>query len=218
MMTTLPQHFFVTGTDTGVGKTHASVKLIQQLVAQGLKVVGMKPVASGCEWIDGVWQNEDVAKLVAASNVNAPLDLVNPYRFDPPIAPHIAAAQIGKPIELDVIVDAYHQLCRLADVVVVEGAGGLLVPLNETQTIADLILALRLPAVMVVGMKLGCINHALLTAQVMQQKNILLAGWVANHVDAAMQVKSENLNTLHSMLGMPPLTTFAFEPQLSRDD
>lgn len=216
MMTALPQHFFVTGTDTGVGKTHVSVKLIQQLVAQGLKVVGMKPVASGCEWIDGVWQNEDVAKLVAASNVNAPLALVNPYRFDPPIAPHIAAAQIGTPIELCVIVDAYHQLSRLADVVVVEGAGGLLVPLNGTQTIADLILALRLPAVMVVGMQLGCINHALLTVQVMQQKNIGLIGWVANHLDDSMQVKLENLHTLQSMLGVPLLATFAFETLLNK--
>lgn len=215
MMNALPRHFFVTGTDTGVGKTHASVKLIQQLVAQGLKVVGMKPVASGCEWIDDVWQNEDVAKLVAASNVNAPLDLVNPYRFDPPIAPHIAAAQIGKPIELAVIVDAYHQLCRLADVVVVEGAGGLLVPLNGTQTIADLILALRLPAVMVVGMKLGCINHALLTAQVMQQKNIPFVGWVANHIDAEMQVQTENMATLQHMLAQPPLLTLPFARDLT---
>lgn len=197
----LPQHLFVTGTDTGVGKTHVSVHLIQHWVAQGRKVVAMKPVASGCDWIDGVWQNEDVARLVAASNVKAPRSLVNPYCFDPPIAPHIAAAQAGVTLDIAVIVDAYQQLCQLADVVIVEGAGGLLVPLNSEHTIAELITALQLPALLVVGMKLGCINHALLSAAVMQHRQIGWAGWVANHVDAQMQVPQENFDTLQAALG-----------------
>ena len=206
----LPHHLFVTGTDTGVGKTHVSVHLIRQLVAQGRKVVAMKPVASGCDWIDGVWQNEDVAKLMAASNVAAPRSLVNPYCFDPPIAPHIAAAQAGVSIDIDVIVAAYQQLAQMADVVIVEGAGGLLVPLNAKQTMAALITALQLPALLVVGMKLGCINHALLTADAMRQRQIALAGWVANHVDPSMQVQAENLHTLSTFL-QPPLLTLPFE-------
>lgn len=206
-----PGHVFVTGTDTGVGKTHVSVHLIQQWVAAGLRVVAMKPVASGCDWIDGRWQNEDVAKLRAASNVDAPLEWVNPYCFDPPIAPHIAAAQAHVQIDLAVIVHAFQQLSRLADVVVVEGAGGLLVPLNDRQTIADLIQSLNLPALLVVGMKLGCINHALLTAAVMQQQRIPMAGWIANHVDAQMQVQSENLRTLQACLGLPPGLVLPFQ-------
>lgn len=211
----LPKHLFVTGTDTGVGKTHVTVHLIQHFVAQGYKVVAMKPVASGCEWIDGVWQNEDVCRLVAASNVHAPLSLVNPYCFDPPIAPHIAAQQAGVRLSLPLIVDAYRQLTALADVVIVEGAGGLLVPLDTADTpvmtIADLILALELPALLVVGMKLGCINHALLTAQVLQQRNIPLAGWVANQIDPHMLVSAENLQTLHSTLHSPPVLTLPYQ-------
>lgn len=209
-MRTLPRHFFVTGTDTGVGKTTVTVRLMQQLIAQGLTVIGMKPVASGCEWLDGRWQNEDVRQLTAASNVSAPPELVNPYCFEPAIAPHVAAAQAGVRIELNVILEAYAQLATMADVVIVEGAGGLLVPLNGEQTIADLIQALKLPALLVVGMRLGCINHALLTAQVMQQHGIELCAWVANSIDPLMSVPRENLQTLSHHL-QPPLLEIPFE-------
>jgi len=206
-----PRHFFVTGTDTSVGKTTVTVRLMQQLVAQGLTVIGMKPVASGCEWVDGRWQNDDVLQLTAASNVSAPAELINPYCFEPAIAPHIAAAQAGVEIDFNVIRAAYAQLTTMADVVIVEGAGGLLVPLNATQTIADLIQALSLPALVVVGMRLGCINHALLTAQVLKQRNIDFCGWVANNIDPQMSVPQENLQSLITGLQQPPVLQVPFQ-------
>ena len=213
-MHALPRHFFVTGTDTSVGKTTVTVRLMQQLVAQGLTVIGMKPVASGCEWLDGRWQNDDVLQLTAASNVSAPAELINPYCFEPAIAPHIAAAQAGVEIDFDVIRAAYEQLTAMADVVIVEGAGGLLVPLNATQTIADLIQALSLPALVVVGMRLGCINHALLTAQVLKQRNIDFCGWVANNIDPQMSVPQENLQSLITGLQQPPVLQVPFQESL----
>lgn len=213
-MHALPRHFFVTGTDTSVGKTTVTVRLMQQLVAQGLTVIGMKPVASGCEWVDGRWQNDDVLQLTAASNVSAPAELINPYCFEPAIAPHIAAAQAGVEIDFNVIRAAYEQLTTMADVVIVEGAGGLLVPLNATQTIADLIQALSLPALVVVGMRLGCINHALLTAQVLKQRNIDFCGWVANSIDPQMSVPQENLRSLITGLQQPPMLQVPFQESL----
>ena len=213
-MHALPRHFFVTGTDTSVGKTTVTVRLMQQLVAQGLTVIGMKPVASGCEWVDGRWQNDDVLQLTAASNVSAPAELINPYCFEPAIAPHIAAAQAGVEVDFNVILAAYAQLTTMADVVIVEGAGGLLVPLNATQTIADLIQALSLPALVVVGMRLGCINHALLTAQVLKQRNIDFCGWVANNIDPQMSVPQENLQSLITGLQQPPVLQVPFQESL----
>ena len=210
-VTTLPRHFFVTGTDTGVGKTTVTVRLMQQFIAQGLKVVAMKPVASGCEWVDGRWQNEDVMQLTAASNVQAPPELVNPYCFQPAIAPHIAAAHAGVEIQLDVIHDAYSELAKLADVVIVEGAGGLLVPLNKTHTMLDLLQILALPALVVVGMRLGCINHTLLTVQALQQQQIPWCGWVANQIDPDMSMPQENLQTLIDWLQQPPVLQLAYQ-------
>ncbi|MFD0913541.1 dethiobiotin synthase [Methylophilus luteus] len=209
--TGLPRHLFVTGTDTGVGKTTVTEHLIQQLVAQGLKVVGMKPVASGCEWLAGRWQNEDVMRLTAASNVQAPPELVNPYCFQPAIAPHLAAIAAGVDIRLDVIQSAFTELAAMSDVVIVEGAGGLLVPLNATHSIADLVQALQLPALLVVGMRLGCINHALLTAQLLQQRQIPCCGWVANQIDSHMAMQDENLQTLTDWLQQPPLLHLPYQ-------
>lgn len=214
-MRTLPRHFFVTGTDTSVGKTTVTVRLMQQMVAQGLTVIGMKPVASGCEWVDGRWQNDDVMQLTAASNVAAPPELINPYCFEPPIAPHIAAAQAGVEIDVKVIQSAYAQLSSMADVVIVEGAGGLLVPLNATQTVADLIQSLNLPALMVVGLRLGCINHALLTAQVLKQRDIDFCGWVANSIDPQMSMPEKNLQTLIEGLQQSPLLEIPFQESLT---
>ena len=196
---------FVTGTDTEVGKTYVTVKLMQAMITQGLKVVGMKPVASGCATIDGIWQNEDVAKLIAASNVEAPREWVNPYCFDAPIAPHIAAQKQGMTIDVNVIVSAYNKLKNMADVVIVEGAGGLLVPLNSTHSMADLIAALNLPIVLVVGMKLGCINHAMLTHAAIKQRGLAMKHWVANHIDPNMAEQEENLSSLIHGLGQVPL-------------
>jgi dethiobiotin synthetase len=196
----MKQAYFITGTDTGIGKTYVACQMIREYVAQGYRVVGMKPVAAGCELVDGQWVNEDVALLRQASNVQAPLHLVNPYCFTAPIAPHIAASQEGVDIQLDDIQRAFNELAQLADIVVVEGAGGLLVPLNAESTIADLIALLNIPIVLVVGMRLGCINHALLTLEVIQFRRLPISAWVANPIDKDMLCYEENLNTLRSRM------------------
>lgn len=197
--------YFVTGTDTDVGKTHVACQLIAQNVAQGYKVVGMKPVAAGCELINGEWVNQDVQKLTDASNVKAPRELVNPYFFNEPIAPHLAANMAGVEIKIDKIKHAYQQLTNMADVVIVEGAGGFLVPLNETQSLADLAEALALPIILVVGMKLGCINHSLLTVEVIKARGLKLHGWVANHIDPNMAMRKENIETITEQLQLAPM-------------
>ncbi|TCS73396.1 dethiobiotin synthetase [Sulfuritortus calidifontis] len=196
---------FVTGTDTGVGKTRVAVALIEALKAQGLRVVGMKPVAAGCDEVAGEWLNEDVARLRAAANVAAPMAWVNPYRFPEPIAPHIAAARQNTRIELAPIVAAYRELERLADCVVVEGAGGFRVPLNEAEDSADLAVALGLPMVLVVGLRLGCLNHALLSAEAIAARGLTLAGWVANGIDPIMALRAENVRALRERIAAPCL-------------
>jgi len=197
--------YFVTGTDTDVGKTHVACQLIQQYVDQGLKVIGMKPVAAGCELVDGAWVNEDVQKLTAASNVTAPAELVNPYCFKEYIAPHLAAERAGVEIQLDTILQAYQQLTTMADVVIVEGAGGFLVPLNSKVGLAELAEALAIPVVMVVGMRLGCISHSLLTVESIKARGLTLHGWVANHIDPEMDLREENVQTIAQQLAVPPL-------------
>ncbi len=197
--------FFVTGTDTEIGKTHVTCLLLRQYAAQGLKVIGMKPIAAGCEQIDSEWVNDDVQRLVAASNVQAPMDLINPYRFIEPIAPHLAAEKAGVTIDIDVIVGAFKQLQAMADVVIVEGAGGFLVPLNTSSNMADLAIALGIPTILVVGMRLGCINHSLLTAEAIKSRGLMLHGWIANHIDPEMDVQKENIQTITQQLGLDPL-------------
>jgi dethiobiotin synthetase len=196
----MTQSYFITGTDTGVGKTYVACKLIKQYIAQGFKVVAMKPVAAGCELVDGVWVNEDVKLLTEASNVKVPADLINPYCFKEPIAPHIAAQHEGVIISLEVIESAYHQLTQMADIVIVEGAGGLLVPLDSELTIADLIARLNIPTILVVGLKLGCINHTLLTMEVSASRNLPITMWVANSLGEEMQACVENTHTLATKL------------------
>ena len=196
----MKQAFFITGTDTGIGKTYAACKLIQQYVAQGYKVVGMKPVAAGCELINGEWINDDVLKLEAVSNVKASRKLTNPYSFKEPIAPHIAAELAGEAIDITVIKQAFDALSELADIVIVEGAGGFLVPLNDTETMADLASILNIPIILVVGIRLGCINHALLTAQAIQAINVSLAGWIANPIEPKMQQYNKNVEAIAKKL------------------
>ena len=176
----MTKHVFVTGTDTEVGKTRISVGLIKVLQQQGLRVAAMKPVASGCEWQDGQWQNEDALALIQQADIKLPYSQVNPYAFEPAIAPHLAAEQIGQTISLNRIETQFAAMQLQADAIVVEGAGGWLVPLNDQQTIADLAKALQLPVVLVVAIKLGCINHALLTVRAIADSGLTLAGWVAN--------------------------------------
>ena len=194
------QAFFITGTDTGVGKTYVACKLIQQYVALGYKVVGMKPVAAGSDLVDGEWVNDDVLKLETVSNVKAPRALINPYSFKEAIAPHLAAEIAGVEMKLDVLMNAFNELIKLADIVIVEGAGGFLVPINQDETFADLVILLNIPVVLVVGIKLGCINHALLTVEAIKARNCELHAWVANPIDPSMQFYHENVSIIVNKL------------------
>jgi dethiobiotin synthetase len=205
-----PQGFFVTGTDTGVGKTLICCALICRFAARGKSVIGMKPVASGAiRSADGL-VNDDVALLRAASNVEAPPRLVNPYCFEPPIAPHLAAEQAGSAIELATVVRAYRQLAALADIVIVEGVGGFCVPLNAREDGADLAQRLGLPVILAVGVRLGCLNHALLTAQAIRARGLRLAGWIANRIDPAMAAADQNVAALEERLAAPLLGDIEF--------
>ncbi|MBI1398214.1 MAG: dethiobiotin synthase [Betaproteobacteria bacterium] len=202
---TSPRGFFVTGTDTEVGKTLVAAALMHALRRRNRSVIGMKPVAAGGEWSNGTVRNEDVDTLRAAATVVCDDDATHPYVFREPIAPHIASEREGRPIELRTILASFATLAKRADVVVVEGAGGFLVPLNARETFADLATALGLPVVLVVGMRLGCINHALLTQEAILARGLSFAGWVANHVTKDMPVRAENVATLRERLRAPLL-------------
>ncbi|GAB1720413.1 MAG: dethiobiotin synthase [Nitrosospira sp.] len=201
--------YFVTGTGTGVGKTLASCALLHAFNAAGRIAVAMKPVAAGSE--EGKWM--DVELLAAASAFIPARDHMNPYALHPPIAPHIAAREMGIEIDIEVIRNSLHVLQRSADLVVVEGVGGFLVPLNERQGSDDLALALNLPVILVVGMQLGCLNHALLTARAVRAAGLTLSGWIANCIDPGMAAFDENVLALDQRLGCPLLGVFPFDPQ-----
>lgn len=200
-----PRGLFVTGTDTGVGKTLVTAALLRVLGQLGERAVGMKPVAAGAELRDGVWMNEDVVLIQAASGVEAPPDLVNPYLFREAVAPHIAAEHKGVNIDIPRIAAACAALGELADWVVVEGVGGFRVPLSVSRDTADLAQRLGLPVILVVGMRLGCLNHALLTAEAIAARGLNLAGWVANRLDPDMAAYDENLAALADRLPAPLL-------------
>jgi dethiobiotin synthetase len=199
----MSQGIFITGTDTGVGKTIASCLLIDALVKQGHMVVGMKPIASGAVFVDGELQNEDAIALRKYSNVDVAYSQLNPYCFEPAIAPHIAAQQAQQQIDMDIILQAYTVLSEQAEYVIVEGVGGWSVPMSGNQTIAEIPSRLNLPVILVVGIKLGCINHALLTANAIRANGNNLIGWIANQIDPDMTAYDENLQTLKAMLSCP---------------
>jgi dethiobiotin synthetase len=201
---------FVTGTDTGIGKTHASVALIRALRANGFRSSGMKPVASGCTRTADGLRNADANALIAASDPAPHYALCNPFALEPPIAPHLAAHEAGIGISLAPIESAFREIAARADRVVVEGVGGWAVPLSDSLMQADLVRALALPVVLVVGLRLGCINHALLTARAIEGDGCRLAGWIANYIDPAMAVADANLATLGERIGAPLLGELAF--------
>ena len=195
-----PLSLFVTGTDTEIGKTLVSTALLRGFAREGLRAAAMKPIAAGAFEVDGVWHNEDADQLDAASSVLLPPELRTPYLLKAPAAPHIVAAQENVTLDIGRIVDCHTQALRLADVVVVEGVGGFRVPLTDTHDTADLACALNLPVVIVVGMRLGCISHALLTAEAIAARGLHLAGWVANRVDPDMGFADENIAAIRSRL------------------
>lgn len=213
--------WFITGTDTGVGKTFIAELMLEGLNAAGVAAVGMKPVASGCRHAAAGVRSDDAERLVAAGCAAIPYEIANPFAFVEPVAPHIAAAISGRPIDIGVIDSCYQKLSRIGRVVV-EGVGGWRVPIGADRTMADVAAVLRLPVVLVVGMRLGCINHALLTAEAIAADGLESAGWVANTVVRDMARYAETMAAIGERLGAPPLATIPYlpppasRPQLAR--
>jgi dethiobiotin synthetase len=206
-----PRRYFVAGTDTGVGKTQVAAALLLSAQAHGLRSLGVKPVAAGCTRVDGRLVNEDALLLQRCSSGSTDYKAVNPVALEPAIAPHIAAGRVG--IELRAAVLADHVRAQEAggvDALLVEGAGGWLAPLSSTETMADLAVALGYPVILVVGMRLGCLNHALLTADAIKAAGLPLAGWVANCVTPGMDAQMENIRTLELRLPALRLGTVPF--------
>ncbi|GAA5194960.1 dethiobiotin synthase [Ferrimonas gelatinilytica] len=205
--------YFVTGTDTDVGKTRVAAALLTAAARQGLNSLGLKPIAAGCEQSEQGWRNDDALTLMAASTQSLPYEAVNPFAFEPPIAPHLAAERVGVTLS----VTALQQKLPLtamanAEFCLVEGAGGWQLPLSGSQSLPDWVVHNGWPVILVVGMKLGCLNHALLTADAIRRDGLRLAGWIANRIDPDMALFEQNLATLEARLGAPRLATIPFEP------
>jgi dethiobiotin synthetase len=203
----LPMRFacFVTGTDTEVGKSLVSAAILHKLVQRGVRACGMKPVAAGAELRDGVLYNEDAALLASSGNVNLPQNITTPFMLREAAAPHIAAALEGVAIDPVPIIAAYAEIAAASDAVVVEGVGGFCVPLNADYDTADLAKDLGLPVILVVGMRLGCISHALLTCEAIIARGLVVAGWVANEVQQDMNYCDENVEALATRIPAPLL-------------
>jgi len=206
------QALFVTGTDTGVGKTRVAAALCFCLAARGIRVAAMKPVASGCTLTAEGLRNDDALTLLGAMNVRAGYSEVNPYAFAPAIAPHIAAREAGIDIDFAVLDRAYERLQVRAEVLIVEGAGGWLAPLDETRCFADLAVRWHMDVVLVVGMRLGCLNHALLTVESIERRGLRLRGWIANAIDGDFERLPENIASLESRIAAPNLGKLPFRP------
>lgn len=194
---------FVTGTDTGVGKTLVSAALLHTLARRHARVVGMKPVAAGLVERGGQWVSEDVLALRAASTLVVPPALDNPVVLPDPLSPHLAARRAGRGLRVAELLAPARALETMAGALVVEGAGGWRVPLSESETLADFARALGAPVLLVVGLRLGCLNHAVLTAEAIRADGLPLIGWVANHIDPQMTAADENLAYLRGALGAP---------------
>lgn len=205
MTSLLSGHYFLTGTDTDAGKTWVACALLRQARAAGLSTLGLKPVAAGAEQVAGEWCNEDAQQLRAASSVQLPYEQVNPILLREPMAPHLAARREQRTLAATRIAGYVRgAMAAKPDLLLVEGAGGWRVPLNDRETMADLAVALQLPVILVVGMRLGCLNHALLTAEAIMRDGLPLAGWVANTVPGtAMAAEADNIATLEQWLPAP---------------
>jgi len=207
--------YFITGTDTNVGKTWATLALMLHLKQQGKTVLGMKPVASGCEWQDGQLKNDDALLLQYYGSVPVAYELINPYAYPEPISPHLAGAE--NPVNLDTVNNAFRRLQTLADRVLVEGAGGWYAPINDQQTICDMAKHLALPVIMVVAIRLGCINHARLTYQAIRASGLACAGWIANCTDPDMLSREENIATITTIVDAPLLGVLPYQEQADFD-
>jgi len=203
----MKQGYFVTGTDTGVGKTRVSTALLSGFNARGFSTAAMKPVATGCVNTAHGLRNDDALLLQQRCSLPLAYEQTNPYAFAPAIAPHIAAARVGQVIDLDLIKHAFAVLAVRADIVIVEGLGGWQVPLNDAATIADLAQLIGLPVILVVAVRLGCLNHALLSAESIEQADLPFAGWVANLVEPTMPCVDENIQALRERIAAPWLGT-----------
>jgi dethiobiotin synthetase len=202
--------FFVTGTDTGVGKTVVAAALTRALVARGLRVAVMKPIASGSDPTPQGLRNSDALTLMAASNVPTPYEVVNPYCFLPPVSPHIAAREAQVDIDPALLRSRLDSLASASDCVIVEGAGGWLAPITDTLSMADLVAVLDVPVLLVVGLRLGCLNHAFLTREAIATRGMAFAGWIGNAIDPHFDRAAENLAALTARLGAPPLALLPF--------
>ncbi|NVK22184.1 MAG: dethiobiotin synthase [Kangiellaceae bacterium] len=201
---------FITGTDTEVGKTFITQCVIRKLTKDGKRVAGLKPIASGAEWIEAQWQNEDALALQQASNVELSYQEINPFCFEPAIAPHIAAEQANQMLSVISLQEAL--AAPKADVTVIEGAGGWLTPLNQHETYADWVSLNQLPVILVVGMKLGCLNHAMLTVESIKSRGLSFVGWVANFSQKEMVVAEQNLEWLNANIQAPCLGVIPYQP------
>ncbi|GAA5320560.1 MAG: dethiobiotin synthase [Candidatus Pelagadaptatus aseana] len=210
--------FFVAGTDTDAGKTLVASALLVKASQQGLRTAAVKPVAAGCEETPEGLRNSDALMLQQAMTLDLPYEQVNPIAFKPPIAPHIAAMHEGQTLQASRLAGYCRGiLMQPAEMVLVEGAGGWKVPLNPRETLADLAIELNVPVILVVGMKLGCINHALLTAEAIARDGLTLAGWVANRIDGDMSCYEENVMTLKTLIQAPLLGEIPFLEQVTAE-
>lgn len=200
--------YFITGTDTNAGKTWATIALMHYFKMQDKSVIGMKPVASGCFMMDGRLKNDDALLIQRNASLQIDYDLVNPYAYQLPVSPHIAG--INNPVNLANIVGKFNDLKGLAEIVLVEGAGGWYAPLNDREAISDLAKALALPVILVVAIRLGCINHAKLTCEAIHHSGIACAGWIAVCTDPDMLSRDENIETLKTALNVPLLGVFPY--------
>ena len=209
------QGYFITGTDTDVGKTCATIALMRYFKRQGKTVLGMKPVASGCTLHAGELKNADALLIQENASIALDYQMINPYAYKLPVSPHIAG--IHNPVKLAIIVECYNSLKALADIVIVEGAGGWYAPLNAQDDISDLANALALPVILVVGLRLGCINHAKLSYQAIKLSGLACAGWIPVSVDPDLLNRDENIQAIKTALPVPLLGVLPYQKQLDYD-
>jgi dethiobiotin synthetase len=211
----MKQGYFITGTDTDVGKTWATTALMRHCRQQGLSVIGMKPVAAGCNEVAGELKNDDALQLQAEASVAIDYQLMNPYAYALPVSPHIAGRD--NPVQLPKVLACFQQLQPQAEIILVEGAGGWYAPINNQQSISDLAIALNLPVILVVGIKLGCINHSLLSYQAINQSGLVCAGWIANCIQPEMLCMQDNIDTLKALIPAPLLGVLPYLQQADFD-